>query len=162
MGDKDDTHEIVGTEFKYRKTKKGNMELELWLNRQVNPKIEFKFHEIPFKNSAGKSIHVTLIEIPCAEGEPTKYESVGYVRVASNLQPLAEYPEKEAALWRKFDKTPYEKRMAFFEATDECVVTLLDYPGYYRKIGAPIPSNREKVLMDLRNEKFIHKNDGGT
>ncbi len=52
------------------------MELELWLNRQINPKIEFKFHEVPFENSAGEHIHVTLIEIPSAEVEPTKYGSV--------------------------------------------------------------------------------------
>ncbi len=161
-GIKDDTHEIVGTKFEYRKAKKGNMELELWLNKHVNPKIEFKFHEVPFKNAVGEPIHVTLIEIPCAEGEPTKYESNGYVRVGSNLQSLIEYPEKEAELWRKFDKTPYERRIAYFEATDEDVVTLLDYPGYYRKIGAPIPANRENVLKDLSDEKFIHKNDGGT
>ena len=150
-GIKDDTHEIVGTEFEYRKIKKGNMELELWLNRQINPKIEFKFHEIPFENANGEPIHVTLIEIPCAEGEPTKYERVGYARVGSNLQPLAEYPEKEAELWRKFDKTLYEKRIAYSEATDDDVVTLLDYPGYYRKIGAKIPANRDKVLRPLIN-----------
>ena len=160
-GIKDDTHEIVGTEFEYRKIKKGNMELELWLNRQINPKIEFKFHEIPFENANGEPIHVTLIEIPCAEGEPTKYERVGYARVGSNLQPLAEYPEKEAELWRKFDKTLYEKRIAYSEATDDDVVTLLDYPGYYRKIGAKIPANRDKVLRDLIDEKFINQNDGG-
>lgn len=107
-------------------------------------------------------IHVTLIEIPCAAGEPTRFESAGYIRVGSNLQPLAEYPEKEAELWRKFDKTPYEKRMAYTEASAEDVVTLLDYPGYYRKIGAPIPENRDKVLKDLKDEKFIHQNDGGS
>ncbi len=161
-GIKDDTHEIVGTDFEYRKARKGNMELELWLNRQINPKIEFKFYEVPFKNSNGDDIHVTLIEIPCAEGEPTKYGSVGYIRVGSNLQPLSEYSEKEAELWRKFDKTPYEKRIACAEATDEDVVTLLDYPDYYRIIGAPIPENRDKVLRDLKDEKFIYKNDGGS
>ena len=161
-GIQDDTHEIVGTDFEYRKAKKGNMELELWLNRQINPKIEFRFYEVPFTDKDGNSIRVTLIEIPCAEGEPTKYESVGYIRVGSNLQSLVEYPEKEAELWRKFDKTPYEKRMAYLEASAEDVVVLLDYPGYYRKIGAPIPENREKVLKDLKDEKFIRRNDGGT
>lgn len=104
-GIKDDTHEIVGTDFEYRKARKGNMELELWLNRQINPKIEFRFFEIPFTDADGADIHVTLIEIPCAESEPTRYESVGYIRVGSNLQPLTEYPDKEAQLWRKFDKT---------------------------------------------------------
>lgn len=154
-GIKDDTHEIVGTEFEYRKARKGNMEFELWLSRQINPKIEFKFYEVPFTDKEGKDIYVTLIEVPCAEGEPTKYESVGYIRVGSNLQPLAEYPEKEAELWRKFDKTPYEKRIAYSEAADDDVVMLLDYPGYYKKIGAPIPANRDKVLKDLKDEKFI-------
>lgn len=105
---------------------------------------------------------MTLIEIPCAEGEPTKYESVGYIRVGSNLQTLSKYPEKEAELWRKFDKTPYEKHIAYSEVSEDDVVVLLDYPGYYRKIGAPIPENREKVLKDLMDEKFIHKNDGGS
>lgn len=161
-GIKDDTHEIVGTDFEYRKAKKGNMELELWLNRQINPKIEFKFYEVPFTDVDGADIHVTLIEIPCAEVEPTRYESVGYIRVGSNLQPLTDYPEKEAELWRKFDKTPYEKRIAYSEASGDEVVVLLDYPGYYRKNGAPIPENREKVLKDLEDEKFIHKNDGGS
>ena len=125
-GIQDDTHEIIGTDFEYRKAKKGNMELELWLNRQINPKIEFRFYEVPFTDRDGKRILVTLIEIPCAEGEPTKYESVGYIRVGSNLQPLTEYPEKEAELWRKFDKTPYEKRIAYLEASAEDVVMLLD------------------------------------
>lgn len=161
-GIRDDTHEIVGTDFEYRKAKKGNMELELWLNRQINPKIEFKFYEVPFTDAAGNHIHVTLIEIPCAEGEPTKYESVGYIRVGSNLQTLSKYPEKEAELWRKFDKTPYEKHIAYSEVSEDDVVVLLDYPGYYRKIGAPIPENREKVLKDLKDENFIHKNDGGS
>ena len=57
------------------------MELELWLNRQINPKIGFKFYEVFFPAADGNNIRVTLIEIPCAEGEPTKYESVGYDQV---------------------------------------------------------------------------------
>lgn len=52
--------------------------------------------------------------------------------------------------------------MAYIEASEEDVVILLDYPGYYQKIGAPIPENRDKVLKDLKDEKFIHQNDGGS
>ena len=158
----DDTHEIVGTDFEYRKTKKGNTELELWLNKQIHPKIEFKFYEVPFRNKDNKDIHVTLVEIPCAEGEPTKFESLAYIRVGSNLQTLSGYPEKEAELWRKFDKTPFEKRIAYSEVSADDVTELLDYPGYYRKIGVPIPDNRNKVIQDLKDEKFIYPNDGGS
>lgn len=156
------THQIIGTDFDYRKAKKGNMELELWLTQQINPKIGFRFHEVPFENDQGDTIHVTLIEIPCAESEPTRYQSVSYIRIGSNLKHLSEYKEKEAALWRKFDRTPYEKRFAYTEASGDDVVTLLDYPGYYRKLELPIPANREKVLKDLEDEQFIRRNDAGS
>ena len=63
----DATHEIVGTKFEYRKARKGNEELEAWLARMVNPKINFKFCEVEME----KDIKVVLIEIPCAETEPT-------------------------------------------------------------------------------------------
>ena len=161
-GIENEGHGINGTGFEYRKAKKGNMELELWLAQQVNPKIGFTFHEVPLQDECGNKIHVTLIEIPCAEGEPTRYGSVSYIRIGSNLKHLSEFKEKEAELWRKFDKTPLEKRIAYTEAGEEDVVTLLDYPGYYRKLGLPIPGNRDKVLQDLSDEKCIYKNDGGT
>ena len=52
--------------------------------------------------------------------------------------------------------------MAYLEASSEEVVSLLDYPGYYRKLELSIPDNREKILKDLKDEKFIYLNDGGT
>lgn len=161
-GIEDDGHRIVGTNFEYRKAKKGNLELELWLAQQVNPKIGFSFREVPFQDETGNTIHVTLIEIPCAEGEPTRYGSVSYIRIGSNLKLLSEFKEKEAELWRKFDKTPYEKRIAYAEASESDIVMLLDYSGYYRRLGWPVPGNSNKVLKDLSDEKFIYKNDSGT
>ena len=108
-----------------------------------------------------KDIKVVLIEIPCAEVEPTKYTSTPYVRVGSNLKPLVEYKDKEAELWRLFDSTPYELRVAATNVQEDDVVMLLDYTRYYEKLELPIPRNRDKVLEDLENEKFIKKNDAG-
>lgn len=59
-----------------------------------------------------KDIKVVLIEIPCAETEPIKYGSTAYIRVGSNLKSLVEYKEKKAELWRLFDSTLYELRIA--------------------------------------------------
>ena len=153
----DTTHKIVGTKFEYRKAKKGNEELEAWLARMVNPKINFKFYEVEME----KDIKVVLIEIPCAEVEPTKYTSTAYVRVGSNLKPLVDYKDKEAELWRLFDSTLYELRIAASNVLEDDVVMLLDYSRYYEKLELPIPRNRDKVLEDLENEKFIKKNDAG-
>ncbi len=156
-GVKDDTHEIIGTDFEYRDIKKGNEELEAWLARMINPKINFKFFEVPMDNGR----KVVLLEIPCAETETTKFGSVAYIRVGTNLKPLVGYKDKEMELWRRFDNTPYELRVAVSNISEDEVVNLLEYPRYYDKMEMPIPRNRDKVFEDLNNEKFIKKNDAG-
>lgn len=156
----DDSHYIVGTEFNYRKAKRGNEELEAWLTRMINPKINFRFYEVQMgKDKKGREIYVTLIEIPAAETEPTKFEKTAYIRVGTNLKSLVDYKEKEAQLWAIFDTTPYELRTAYFNVSDEEVTSYLDYTKYYDKLELPIPGNRIKVLEDFRNEKFIKLND---
>ena len=157
-GVENETHEIVGTHFSYRKAKKGNEELEAWLSRMINPKINFRFVEVMMD----EGVKVVLVEIPAAEKEPTKYESVGYIRIGSNLKPLSTYKEKEAQLWRMFDQIPYEMRIVAGEMNEDEIVELLDYPGYYNALGLPIPSNREKVMADLSDERFIKRNSAGS
>jgi predicted HTH transcriptional regulator len=153
----DITHNIVGTTFDYRNTKKGNEELEAWLARMITPRINFKFYEVEMD----KGVKVVIIEIPCAENEPTRYGAASYIRVGSNLKPLVDYKDKEAELWRLFDTTPYELRTAASNMQEDDVVYALDYSKYYEKLELPIPRNREKVLNDLVNEKFLRKNDAG-
>ena len=41
-GLEDETHRVVGTTFKPKQTKTGNEELENWLMRNLNSKINFK------------------------------------------------------------------------------------------------------------------------
>ena len=157
-----DSRTIIGTDFHYRESKKGNEELEAWLMRMVNPKIDFRFREVPIVKKDDTEGFVTLLEIPCAENTPTKYGSVGYIRIGSNLKALADYPEKEAELWRCLNNISFEKRIAYTEASSEDVVRLLDYPAYYRILNLPIPANREKVLQDFLDEKFIKRNAAGS
>lgn len=157
-GIENDTHEIVGTNFKYRKMKKGNEELESWLARMINPKTAFKFYEVPMDNDT----QVVLLEIPAAEREPTKYGAVGYIRVGSNLKPLVEYPEKEAELWRKFDSVPYELRIAAENLSEDEVIKSLDFSQYYDKLELPVPRSRAKIFEDFISEKFVIRNDAGT
>lgn len=100
----DSTHGVVGTDFSYRDAKKGGEELEAWLSRRVNPKIGFSFHEVDM----GGDVRATVLEVPRASREPTRFGSAACVRVGSNLKPLVGYAELEARLWRSFDTTPDE------------------------------------------------------
>ena len=49
----------------------------------------------------------------------------------------------------------------FLNLDEEEMISLLDYAKYYDKLELPIPRNRDKVLVDFENEKFIRKNDAG-
>ena len=54
----DNIHEVVGTHFQPRQAKKGNEELENWLLRLLQPRIDFSIHEFDYD---GK--HIVLFEI---------------------------------------------------------------------------------------------------
>jgi len=153
----DDTHQIVGTDFEYRKVRKGNEELEAWLARMINPKINFSFYDVPIENDK----KVTLLEIPCAEKEPVKYGSSAMIRIGSNLKPLVDYPEKEQELWKRFDTTIFELRIAKHNVSEDDVIRLLDFSKYYDAMQLPVPRNRDNIVGDFCHEKFLRKNDGG-
>jgi ATP-dependent DNA helicase RecG len=90
------SHDLVGTEFKPRQTKGcGNEDLEPWLLRLLNPRIDFRIYEFEVE---GKP--VVIFEIPAARETPVAFSGTRYFRVGSYLKRLDEFPEKEAALWR--------------------------------------------------------------
>ena len=86
----DATHRIVGTEFQYRKMKKGNEELEAWLSRMLSPRINFRFFEVPMDEGT-----VVLMEIPCAEKQPVQFAGGEYTRIGTNKKNIKEYPDKK-------------------------------------------------------------------
>ena len=75
----DATHKIVGTDFQYRKAKKGNEELEAWLSRMLSPRINFRFFKVPMDEGP-----VVLIEIPCAEKQPVQFAGKEFIRIGTN------------------------------------------------------------------------------
>ena len=156
-GINDETHKVVGTDFQPKEARKGGEELEAWLSRMTNPRLSFSFFEVPVEGS-----RVVLLEIPCAEKQPVQFAGVEYIRIGSNKKHLKDYPNKEHDLWRRFDTLPYEMRTAAEKLTEDEMVSLLDYPGYYDKLGLPIPKKLEQVLEDFQKEKFIKREDGGS
>ena len=151
------THDIVGTNFNYLKAKKGNEDLENWLAHMLTPHTDFKFYEVPMSDDD----KVIILEIACAQLRPVCFAGVEYIRVGSSKKKLKDYPDKERELWRAFDTTPYELRVATSNKTEDEVVTLLDYPKYYDKLELPIPRERSQVFEDFKKEKFLIANDAG-
>ena len=90
------THCIVGTNVNLKMRKaKGNEDLEPWLLRLLEPRINFVIHtalELP----EGR---VVMLEVPAARTRPVRFINEAYVRVGSYKKKLRDYPEKERKLW---------------------------------------------------------------
>lgn len=67
-----------------------------------------------------------ILEIQAASHTSLQFDGVEYIRVGSYKKKLREFPEKERALWRVFDRVPFELQMAAEDATEEQVLKLLD------------------------------------
>ncbi|GAB7014735.1 ATP-binding protein [Methanogenium cariaci] len=155
-GIEDGTQAIVGTTFSPRMAKVGNEELENWLLRLLSPRINFRFFEV---NVDGKQ--VVLLEIERAFRHPVQFQNQEFIRVGSYKKKLRDFPEKERALWRIFDQTPFEDGIAAERIADGDVLKLLDYPAYFDLMDLPLPESREGVLHALADDEIIVAADAG-
>ena len=150
------THDIISTIFDPTKAKVGNEELESWLLRLLNPKINFRFY--PFLVDTKQ---VVLLEIGAAFRHPVQFKNMEYIRVGSYKKKLKDYPEKERELWRVFDRTPFEREIAAENLTTEEVFKFIDYPAYFDLLALPLPEGRDGILAALRADEMIAHGKGG-
>lgn len=155
-GINNETHAIEGTAFRLNHAKKGDEELENWLIRLLNPRINLKFIEF---ETEGK--RVSMIEIPRATFRPVRFQSIAHIRVGSYKKKLKDYPEKERQLWRIFDVTPFERRIALECVDPDVVLSLLDHQSFFNMLDIPPPESREAVLNRLADERMIQACQGG-
>ena len=152
----DETHEIVGTDFRPKESRVGNEELENWLLTQLTPRIDFKFIEV--ETDKGR---VVVLEIPAAKIQPTTFKGIEYIRVGSYSKKLKDFPEKERKLWRAFEIRPYETMPAKENVDPEEVTKLLDVGAFYTLMSLPVPSTRDAIIHDFLEYGFIKRMDNG-
>jgi len=151
-GIEDETHHVKGTSFKPKLTKKGNEELENWLARCLNPRIDFKIYEINFYDKP-----VIIFIIDAAQNQPVAFNGSNYIRVGSYKKKLVDHPEKERKIWHKTSKKPFEKQIALSSLTDDEILHLLDYSNFFRLMQLNLPSNKQNILEALTRKKLIEK-----
>lgn len=153
-GIEDESHQVLGTTFKPSTTTKGNEALENWLLRLLSPKIDFCFYEVLIEDK-----NVVLLEIAPASKTPVMFQNIEYIRLGSHKKKLKEMPEKERALWRVFDKIPFEKQIAADNLNASEVLGYLEYTKYFDLLNLPLPENRDAIIEFLLNDDLIKKND---
>lgn len=148
----DATHELVGTTFRPAQAKKQNQKLENWLLFHLKPKIDFHFYELTVQRH-----HVVLLEIAPAFRHPVQFKDLDYIRVGSSRLQLKDCPEKERALWRMLDKTPFESLVALEHVASSEVLNLLHYPAYFDLLQLPLPEDRSRILAAMQHDGMIVK-----
>jgi predicted HTH transcriptional regulator len=155
-GIEDTTQAILGTTFAPAKTKVGNEELENWLLRLLAPKIDFRFFTVALE---GKNI--VVLEIDAAAPHPVQFSGQEFIRVGSYKKKLKDFPEKERALWRIFDRAPFEALTAVENVSDDEALRLLDYPAYFELLQQPLPANKLGILEALAADALLQRTEAG-
>ncbi len=75
-GIEDKTHSIIGTTFSPAIKKIGAEELENWLLKLLEPKINFRFYEVTIEEKK-----LVLLEIARAFRHPVRFKGIEYIRV---------------------------------------------------------------------------------
>lgn len=152
----DADHAVVGTSFDPNAARVGSEELESWLLRLLEPKLDFRFFTV---NIEGR--RVVLLEITRAARHPVRFSGHEFVRIGSYKKKLKDFPEKERAMWRMFDQTPFEDGVALERTSGDDILRLLDYPAYFDLLERPLPTQREGILEALADDRVIRRNDAG-
>ncbi len=155
-GVRDEDHAVVGTSFDPHAARVGNEELESWLLRLLEPKLDFRFFTVEADGH-----RVVLLEIARAARHPVRFSGQELIRVGTYKKKLKDFPEKERALWRIFDQAPFEDGIAAVHATADDVLRLLDYPAYFDLVERPLPADRRGILEALANDRLIRRSDAG-
>ena len=104
---------------------------------------------------------VVLLKIECAKRHPVRFSGTEYVRVGSYTKKLKDAPEKERALWRAFDRVPFENGVAAERLSDEETLQLLDYHTYFNLLKMPIPKNDNDILSALVADELLAPCEAG-
>ena len=87
LGIEDATWDLKGTNLRMPEQKMGNQDYELWLRKNLSPKVTFDIQEFDYNGN-----HIVMFVIPAAVGEPTYFKNEAYVRIGSNLTKLKDFP----------------------------------------------------------------------
>ncbi|MCL2246994.1 MAG: putative DNA binding domain-containing protein [Lentimicrobiaceae bacterium] len=156
FGIKNETHQVLGTDFKAQSYKKGNEELENWLVSRLNPRIDFAIHEFDYDVNK----HISLFVIPAAKNRPVLFLHQAYIRVGSITRKLIDFEEKERKIWQNNDYQ-LENDIAKSKLSASEVIALLSTETYFELLKIPYPSNQSGVVEKFISELLIVKENTG-
>lgn len=153
FGVDDKSHALIGTSFRFRESKVGNEDLEAWLNRLLNPHVDFMIEEFDIDSK-----YFVLIKILATSNRPVAFKNTAFIRIGSYKKKLSDYPEKERKLWQKIDSFLFETDIAMENCTESDITRLLDGAAYFELLKLNFPNTRASIIEKFLEEGFIKEN----
>ncbi len=152
FGIEDGTHNMVGTNFKPKQEKVGNMELEHWILQCLNSKVDFRIYEFKYNDK-----EIVVFQVPPATDRPIEFDKISYIRIGSNTTELRKFPEKERKIWNNIQKHSFEKGIAKEGLTAKEVLDYLDYSKYFSLTKQDLPSDTKIFVEKMTQHGLVRK-----
>lgn len=152
----DKTHEIVGTDFIFKKARKGEQELENWLRSLLSINADFDY-----QNTTINDKNVCVLSITAAESHPVTFEKAEYIRVGSYTKLLKEFPALQSKLWLKLHGKVFEKQIAKENLSAPEALRYLDSDSYFELTRQAQPSSLDEVIHYLVEDGILQLQDNG-
>ncbi len=150
------THNVCGTQFDPDVESVGNMVLQLWLAKSLSPSIAFEFNLVDHPNG-----RVVILEIPAATTAPISFNDIAYVRIGSATPKLSDFPDRFQKLIDNIRPYTWEQGIAKSFVAEDDLLSLLDYPTYFRLMKQSLPDNRRGILEHFEADQLIVSDVGG-
>lgn len=149
-GVEDETHAIVGTTVDLQRERIGNEAYINWLTRMLDPRLTLTIEE-----GECQGRRVVVVEIDPAYTRPVRFQNVAYIRNGPHKRRLAEFPDKERALWLATSRHTFEKSIAARNLTPADTLALFDIGPFFDLLGETRPASDAVILDRLAREELI-------
>lgn len=134
LGLDNNDHTIKGTNYDFANKRQGNDELEFWIRRLLSPSIRFEYFICEYDANR----KVEIFRIPAAVGEPTNFQNKPYIRVATSLTQLKEYPHYAKIIYNsQEDWSAKVIQEATIEALDPIAIQFAKEKYKEKQVGKP-------------------------
>lgn len=147
-------HQVVGTSYREDPAKLQSLYREV--ADQCGNHLTFRdIHEVMHE---GK--RVLLFEIPPAlPGQPTTWKGHYYGRNGESLGAL-NADERRRIERQGQPQVPFERQVAFANASISHILSLLDWEGYYQLFNHPKPSSTQDIIARFAMDKLVLRENG--
>ena len=149
-GVRDGTHEVVGTTVDLMREKVGGEAYVNWLARMLDPRLVLTIEE-----GLCRGQRVVAVEIDPAYQRPVRFQGNAWVRNGPHKRRLADFPDKERALWLATSRHTFERTIAVRGVAPDAVLALLDVDPLFELLREPRPVADAAVLDRLGREELI-------